>query len=133
MNASIQNGELSERALAKLVGVSQPHLHNVLKGARSLHMPLADALLARYRITPWICLRKPNCRPIRLPTNYCRIPTSLPFPDPRAVYPGYANSPPQPPDLNVTNGKPANLSSRDGKLGNEPTRPNRATYVVFCL
>ena len=52
VNTSIHNGELSERSLAKLMGVSQPHLHNVLKGARRLHAPLADALLARYRITP---------------------------------------------------------------------------------
>jgi len=51
VNARIQNGEFSERALASLVGVSQPQLHNVLKGERNLHTPLADALLAKFRLS----------------------------------------------------------------------------------
>jgi transcriptional regulator with XRE-family HTH domain len=51
VNARIQNGELSERALARLLGISQPHLHNVLKGARHLQLPLADAFLAFFRIS----------------------------------------------------------------------------------
>jgi transcriptional regulator with XRE-family HTH domain len=51
VNARIRNGELSERALARYLGVSQPHLHNVLKGARHLQMPLADKFLAFFRIS----------------------------------------------------------------------------------
>lgn len=51
VNARIQNGELSERTLAVLLGVSQPQLHNVLKGARTLHTPLADAFLTYFRIS----------------------------------------------------------------------------------
>ncbi len=51
VNARIHNGEFSERALARLVGISQPQLHNVLKGARRLHVPLADAFLAKLHIS----------------------------------------------------------------------------------
>ena len=32
----VRNGELTERALARTTGVSQPHIHNVLKGKREL-------------------------------------------------------------------------------------------------
>jgi hypothetical protein len=45
VNARIQNGELTERGLAKLLGISQPHIHNVLKGVRKLREELADRLL----------------------------------------------------------------------------------------
>jgi len=38
------NGELTERGLARMVGVSQPHIHNVLKGARSLSMEIGDQI-----------------------------------------------------------------------------------------
>ena len=31
----IRNGELTERGLARRTGISQPHLHNLLKGVRS--------------------------------------------------------------------------------------------------
>ncbi len=51
VNARIQNGEFSERALARLLGLSQPQLHNVLKGARTLQTSLADAFLAHFGIS----------------------------------------------------------------------------------
>ena len=41
----IRNGELTERRLARLVGISQPHAHNVLKGARTLSPQVFDLLL----------------------------------------------------------------------------------------
>jgi transcriptional regulator with XRE-family HTH domain len=47
----IRNGDCTQRQLAKLVGVSQPQLHNVLKGARRLRRELADALLAHFEIS----------------------------------------------------------------------------------
>jgi transcriptional regulator with XRE-family HTH domain len=47
----IRNGDCTVRQLAKLVGVSQPQLHNVLKGVRPLKRELADALLAHFRIS----------------------------------------------------------------------------------
>jgi plasmid maintenance system antidote protein VapI len=46
VNARILNGEFSERGLARILGISQPQIHNVLKGARKLHADLADRLLA---------------------------------------------------------------------------------------
>jgi len=41
----IHNGEFTERGLARLAGISQPHLHNILKGVRDLTPAVADALL----------------------------------------------------------------------------------------
>jgi transcriptional regulator with XRE-family HTH domain len=41
----IQNGELTERRLATRVGVSQPHMHNILKGVRALSPRMADGIL----------------------------------------------------------------------------------------
>ena len=50
VNARIQNGEFTERGLAKLVGISQPQIHNVLKGVRKLHVDLADRLLRAFEL-----------------------------------------------------------------------------------
>lgn len=41
----VQNGELTERRLAGLVGISQPHMHNILKGVRTLSPEMADRIL----------------------------------------------------------------------------------------
>ncbi len=46
----IRNGYYTERHLARLIGTSQPQLHNVLKGARPLKEGLADALLKHFQI-----------------------------------------------------------------------------------
>ncbi len=51
VNARIQNGEFSERALARRLGISQPHLHHVLNGKRTLRASLADVVLARFHIS----------------------------------------------------------------------------------
>lgn len=45
LNELVQRGEVSERGLAKLSGYSQPHIHNVLHGARTLKISTADRLL----------------------------------------------------------------------------------------
>jgi plasmid maintenance system antidote protein VapI len=42
----IRNGEWTERSLARLAGVSQPHLHNCLKGSRVLSPEMADRLMS---------------------------------------------------------------------------------------
>ena len=47
----IQNGEFTERGLARIVGISQPQMHNVLKGARTLQMDLADKIMAKLGLT----------------------------------------------------------------------------------
>jgi len=46
----IRRGELTERGLAKLAGVSQPHVHNVLKGKRVFSTAMADAILRVLRL-----------------------------------------------------------------------------------
>lgn len=51
LRARVQNGEITERALAKLVGLSQPHLHNVLKGTRHLSSAVMDRCLYQLRLS----------------------------------------------------------------------------------
>ena len=41
----ISRGDLSERGLARLMGYSQPHVHNVLAGVRHMNARFADDLL----------------------------------------------------------------------------------------
>jgi plasmid maintenance system antidote protein VapI len=43
----VRNGDFTERGLARFLGVSQPHIHNVLKGARPLTPELFDTMLKR--------------------------------------------------------------------------------------
>ncbi|MBZ5610256.1 MAG: helix-turn-helix domain-containing protein [Acidobacteriia bacterium] len=47
----IRNGELTERGLARLIGVSQPHVHNVLKGVRNLSPEIFDSILQYFRMS----------------------------------------------------------------------------------
>jgi hypothetical protein len=47
----VRSGEITERGLARLTGLSQPHVHNVLKGVRRLSPETADHLLDQFRIT----------------------------------------------------------------------------------
>lgn len=44
--ARMANGEFTERGLAHLAGLSQPQIHNVLAGHRTLTPAVADRLLA---------------------------------------------------------------------------------------
>ena len=41
----VRSGELTERGLARVTGISQPHIHNVLCGKRSLSLETADVIL----------------------------------------------------------------------------------------
>jgi len=50
VRARVRNGEISERNLARLTGISQPHVHNVLKGVRQFSTEAADRILQRLRI-----------------------------------------------------------------------------------
>ena len=47
----VRNGEMTERGLARVSGVSQPHIHNVLKGVRILSPEFADKVLRQLNIT----------------------------------------------------------------------------------
>ena len=61
----IRNGEFTERGLARQVGVSQPQLHNVLKGARALKFELADELLRHLDLTLLDLLSLPELKAAR--------------------------------------------------------------------
>jgi len=47
----IHNGELTERGLARRIGISQPHAHNVLKGVRNLSPEIFDSILERFHLS----------------------------------------------------------------------------------
>jgi hypothetical protein len=47
----VRNGQYSERSLAQATGLSQPHVHNVLKGARPLTLEVSDQILMRLRLS----------------------------------------------------------------------------------
>lgn len=51
INNRIQNGECTERALARILGISQPHVHNVLKGIRRLQPKFADRFMQKFGIS----------------------------------------------------------------------------------
>ena len=51
LRARVRNGEVTERGLARLAGISQPHLHNMLKGVRALSAEKADLLLNRLELS----------------------------------------------------------------------------------
>ncbi|MBV9505777.1 MAG: helix-turn-helix transcriptional regulator [Acidobacteriia bacterium] len=46
----VRSGAITERSLARATGISQPHLHNVLKGKRLLSLEKADQVLYYLRI-----------------------------------------------------------------------------------
>lgn len=41
----VQSGELTERGLARLTGISQPHIHNVLAGKKLFSADVSDTIL----------------------------------------------------------------------------------------
>jgi hypothetical protein len=47
----IHNGELTERGFARLIGISQPHAHNVLKGVRTLSPQIFDSILKTFNMS----------------------------------------------------------------------------------
>ena len=46
----VRSGEITERRLARVTGISQPHLHNVLKGKRLLSVEKSDQILMQLRL-----------------------------------------------------------------------------------
>jgi len=64
LKVCIQRGEVTERGLARLTGVSQPHIHNVLKGKRVLSAQKADEILRRMHVDLEDLLRRKDlCDP----------------------------------------------------------------------
>jgi len=64
----VRNGELTERRLARMVGVSQPHMHNVLHGKRSFSVETTDEMMRLLRVdvldliepSEWLEARNPQ-------------------------------------------------------------------------
>jgi transcriptional regulator with XRE-family HTH domain len=50
MRQRVRNGGLTERGVARVTGISQPHIHNVLKGKRVLSAEAADEVLRQLQI-----------------------------------------------------------------------------------
>ena len=46
----VRSGQLTERSLARITGVSQPHVHNTLKGTRLFSIATSDQILRRLRM-----------------------------------------------------------------------------------
>ena len=46
----VRSGAATERGLARVSAISQPHLHNVLKGKRRLSLMKADVILQSLQI-----------------------------------------------------------------------------------
>lgn len=51
VNERIANGEFTERGFARFLGISQPQIHNILKGARKLSPETADLILTRLNLS----------------------------------------------------------------------------------
>jgi hypothetical protein len=47
----INNGEFTERGLSRILGISQSQTHNILKGARTLQLQVADRILAKFGLS----------------------------------------------------------------------------------
>ena len=47
----VRNGELTERRFARIMGISQPHAHNVLKGVRNLSPEIFDLMLKYFHLS----------------------------------------------------------------------------------
>ncbi len=56
----VRSGEITERGLSRLTGVSQPHIHNVLKGKRLLSLAKADSILRQLKldVNSWLIRRR---------------------------------------------------------------------------
>ena len=46
----VRGGAITERRLARVVNVSQPHLHNVLKGKHAFSTAMADKILRHLKL-----------------------------------------------------------------------------------
>lgn len=46
----VRGGEITERGLANLTNVSQPHIHNVLKGKKVFSTDMADQVMQHLRM-----------------------------------------------------------------------------------
>jgi transcriptional regulator with XRE-family HTH domain len=45
LSEQVRNGDMTERRLARITGVSQPHMHHVLCGKRGFSVEMADRVM----------------------------------------------------------------------------------------
>lgn len=45
LREKVRSGEVTERGLARVTGISQPHIHNVLKGKKLFSSGMSDTIL----------------------------------------------------------------------------------------
>jgi plasmid maintenance system antidote protein VapI len=64
----VANGIVSERRIAQVVGLSQPHIHHLLSGERTLTVQVADRLLRTLEISPVELLDE-----IQVATEFCAL------------------------------------------------------------
>lgn len=48
LEGKVNSGDFTERGLARLIGVSQPQMHNLLKRKRRLRQALADRIMQKF-------------------------------------------------------------------------------------
>jgi len=65
----VSRGDVTERGLARLTGISQPHLHNILKGVRVLTPHMADLILRQLHINLLDLLAPQESAPGRVPCD----------------------------------------------------------------
>ncbi|HZU25886.1 MAG TPA: XRE family transcriptional regulator [Bryobacteraceae bacterium] len=51
VRGKVQDGQFTERGLARKLGISQPHIHNVLCGRRRVTPDLLDIVLSGFHLT----------------------------------------------------------------------------------
>jgi len=73
----VRKGDMTERRLARLTGVSQPHMHNVLKGVRILSSEVADEILRHLKISVYDLLDREEVF-VAAPDHYADL---LPYRD----------------------------------------------------
>lgn len=46
----VRNGEITESGLARMVGISQPHVHHVLCGKRAFSLDTTDDIMRQLKV-----------------------------------------------------------------------------------
>jgi transcriptional regulator with XRE-family HTH domain len=69
----ICSGEYTERGFARMIGISQPQVHNILKGARNLSPETADLILAKLGMSIFDLLGSVDRPQATPPTNLTPI------------------------------------------------------------
>jgi hypothetical protein len=108
VRGQISNGELTERGFARLIGISQPHVHNVLKGVRKLSPNTFDLALKYLHLSLLDLVPSDELEAVLRSRRLPQRSTEVPFLD-RPIGPGM----PWPEGLNGRKSFPLSLPSTD--------------------